>query len=112
MPTMIQRFQCGACEDVYQTSTEAGLCYFSDTSQTPMSRERPEPQVITLDLWECDGEDCQNAFDSQWYAEQCEAGHETADAEGKPNGMIADMGERLCAMGLTQAGNIFRTVGR
>lgn len=110
MPTMIQKFECATCYEVHDDRATAESCSFSH--ELGIGEQTPVPAVTVLDLWECDGEGCQNAFDSEYYAQECEAGHETADAEGRPNGMIAEMGDRLCAMGLTQAGNIFRKAGR
>lgn len=85
MPTKIQKFECATCYDVFDDREHAEDCcrlVEKDPNCVP---------VIVLDLWECDGEGCQETFDSEAYAEQCEADHETADAEGK-QGAISGRG--------------------
>jgi hypothetical protein len=111
MPTKIQKFECATCYDVHDELGRAEDCcrlVEKDPSCEP---------VIVLDLYECDG--CQETYDSESYAEQCEADHETADAEGKtanPEGrtarLVDEVGQGLCSMGLTQAGNMFRKAAR
>jgi hypothetical protein len=88
---MIQKFQCGVCSEVADEQSETESCLAIHAMRGDADFEEPSLRVITLDLWECDGESCQKTFDSQAYAEQCEAEHETADAEGKP-GVVAGKG--------------------
>ena len=79
MPTMIQKFECGVCYVPYGSREAAQGCVDAHL----LGPDDPDAVVTTLDLWECDGEGCRNTFDDQWSAQQCEAGHETADADGR-----------------------------
>lgn len=73
MPTMIQRFECGYCFEVYDTTPAAVVCVTSH----PLDGGEPTLDVVTLNLWECDGEDCQQTFDDQFSAQACEVEHQT-----------------------------------
>jgi hypothetical protein len=90
MPTMIQRFECTTCYEVYDEQPKAEACSVSHGVGT--GEDGAGPAVLVLDLYECDGEGCQKIFDSQYYAEACEAEHETAAADGKPDGVIRGKG--------------------
>lgn len=84
MPTMIQRFECEPCHEVYKERTEADACaQLHVTTSDGLVPPDTVPDVTVLDLWECDGENCQLTYDDQWSAQQCEAAHETEDAAGR-----------------------------
>jgi hypothetical protein len=107
MPTMIQKFQCEACEEVYETTAPAELCV----------RAHPdawESGIRTLTLWQCDEEICQATFDNQFAAERCEAEHETADADGRPGTALGGVREWLGSDGAVRSDPPVRTlwVGR
>lgn len=89
MPTMIQKWRCTADDALYCSPYSADACVHSHTYEDG----NLDAQVVPVTLWECDGEGCQNTFDDQWSAQACETGHETAGAEGRPSGVVAEVAQ-------------------
>lgn len=113
MPTMIQRFECEACHEVYETRPAADTCArMHEIVGDGLVDPNVGLSVTVLDLWECDGEGCQNTFDDQWSAQSCEAGHETAAAEGRADLDVQAAGDVLASLGMIQPGSLRRTVRR
>ena len=112
MPTMIQKYQCTTCEEIHDELVDADSCSFNH--ELGIGEQSPVPAVAVLDFWECDGNGCQAQYPDQFQAQECEASHEIGAEDGRQgtNGMIAELGDRLCDLGLTQAGHLFQKAGR
>lgn len=114
MPTMIRRYQCGECNEQHEHRSEAKECAKMHYYLQAAGSSIEDIPILELDLWECDGNGCQQQYPDQFQAQECEASHEIGAEDGRQdtNGRIAEMGDALCEVGLFQAGLIFKKAGR
>jgi hypothetical protein len=114
MPTMIRRYQCGECNEQHEHRSEAEQCAQAHYYLQAAGSSVDDIPILELNLWECDGNGCQRQHEDQFRAQECEASHEIGAEDGRQdtNSMIAEMGDHLCEVGLTQAGHIFKRAGR